>query len=156
MRVLSKIAAGSLFLLLTGSIAVAGGESENQDKMQEDLDSYKARIVENCGTTDKLSIKWNGKLGSNPREVQKGDYSSVGTLCQSALDATSNVCQSNRVVKKAFGKLTSITCQKGTGPIGYKFKGARLSFTVDTKYDKNNAAGQQSDLEEKLKVDLDK
>lgn len=155
MRTLSKIATGSL-LLVTSSLAFAGGESEYQDKMQEDLDTHKPRIIEKCGTTAKLAVKWNGKLGSNPREVQNGDYSSVGTLCQSALDATDYVCATNRVVKKAFSKLTSITCQRGTGTIGYSFKGGTLTFTVDGKYDKNNASGQQADLVEKLKTDLDK
>lgn len=153
MRMIKKVALGSLVLLF-GGIAIAA-ESEFQDKMQEDLDGYKAQIVSNCGTTDKLTIKWNGKLGSNPRSTKEGDYSSTGTLCTSALDGTVQACH-NKVVKKAFGKVTSIICQRGTGAISYSLKGSTLTFTVDPKFDKNNPAGQESDLVEKIKTDLDK
>jgi hypothetical protein len=153
MRMINKLALGSLFLLV-GSIAIAA-ESEFQDKMQEDLDGYKAQIVSNCGTTDKLTLKWNGKLGSNPRETKDGDYSSTGTLCTSALDGTSQAC-GNKVVKKAFGKVTSIVCQRGTGTISYSLKGSTLTFSVDPRFDKNNPAGQESSLVEKMKNDLDK
>ena len=87
MRTINKVALGSVFLLV-GSVAFAQ-ESEYQEKMQEDLDGYKAQIISNCGSSDKLTIKWNGKLGSNPRETKDGDYSSNGTLCTSALDGVS-------------------------------------------------------------------
>ena len=154
MRTINKVALGSV-LLLVGTLAFAA-ESEFQDKMTEDLEGYKAQIVSNCGTSDKLSIKWNGKLGSNPRETKDGDYSSTGTLCTSALDGVSQACQSNRVVKKAIGKVTSIICHRGTGTMSYKLSGSTLTFSVDPKFDKNNPAGQESDLVEKMKDDLDK
>jgi hypothetical protein len=153
MRMISKVGLGSV-MFLVATVALAA-ESENQDKMQEDLDSYKSRIVSNCGMPDKLTIKWDGKLGANPRETPEGHYSSLSTLCQSALDATYNVCH-NRVVKKAFTKVTSIVCARGTGAMSYAFKGSTLTFKVDTKFDKNSPAGQQSDLETKMKDDIDK
>jgi hypothetical protein len=152
MRMTSKLGIGALFIFTTVAFAA---ESENQDKMQEDLDSYKERIVSNCGAAAKLTIKFDGKMGGNPRETPEGHYSSLSTLCQSALDATYNSCH-NRVVKKEFAKLTSITCTRGTGTMSYSFKGSSLTFKVDTKFDKNNPAGQQSDLEKKMKDDIDK
>lgn len=154
MKTITKVALGPLFLLF-GGVAFAQ-ESEFQDKMQEDLDGYKAQTISNCGTTDKLTLKWNGKLGFSPRETKDGDYSSTGTLCTSALEGLSTACQSNRVVKKAIGKVTSIVCQRGTGTIGYALKGNTLSFSVDAKFDKNNPAGQRDDLVKKIKDDLDK
>lgn len=153
MRTLSKIAIGSL--LLMSSIAFAGGESEHQDKMQEALDGWKPRIIENCGMTDKLTAKWNGKLGANPRAVAPGDNIAILDLCQSAMDAAGFTCANNRVVKKTLGKVTSIVCQRGTGTIGYSLKGAALTFTVDGKF-KKGTNEQEEALVEKLKTDLDK
>jgi hypothetical protein len=152
MKLMMKVGIGAM-VLLAGGVALAQ-ESEFQDKMQEDLDSYKKRIIENCGTTDKLTIKFAGKLGQNPRETGE-NYTSVGTLCTSALDATSSICQGNKVVKKAFSKLTSIVCTKGKGTMSYSLKGGKLTFMVDGTYDKNNASGQQSDLDKKIRKDLD-
>lgn len=149
-----KMGIGAI-VVLTSSVALAQ-ESEFQGKMQEDLDGYKAQIVDACGTSDKLTLKWNGKLGSNPRETAEGNYSSSGTLCTSALEGLHSACQDNKVVKKAVGKVTSIVCQKGTGTISYKLAGGTLTFSVDPKFDKNNAAGQRDSLVDKMKKDLDK
>jgi hypothetical protein len=142
-------------VLATGGIVLAQ-ESEFQAKIQEDLDGYKKQIVENCTATDKLTLKWEGKLGSNPRESEKPEYNAVTTLCTSALDALSQTCQSNGVVKKAASKLNKVVCTKGKGTIGYSLKGSVITFSVDPSFTKNNAAGQESDLVEKMKKDLDK
>jgi hypothetical protein len=142
-------------VIATTGIVVAA-ESEFQDKMKEDLDGYKAQIIEGCGTTDKLDIRWEGKLGSNPRETQKGDYSSVGTLCTSGTDAIHSACINNKVVKKALSSLTAITCSRGKGTLSYSLKGGTLALKVDASYDKDNAAGQEDKFLNKLKDDLDK
>jgi hypothetical protein len=141
--------------LLTVGTLVFAQQSEWQDKIQEDLDGYKARIVENCGTSDKLTLKFEGKLTCNPRENCGKEYGSVSTLCTSGTDAL-NVCQNNKVVKKAMGKVTSIVCTKGKGTLSYKLAGGKLTFAVDPAYEKNNASGQENDLVEKMKADLDK
>lgn len=154
MRSMTKMAVGAI-VLLAGSTAIAQ-ESEFQDKIQEDLDGYKAQIIDACGTTAKLTLKWSGKLGGNPRETETGAYSAVSTLCTSALEGLHSACQDNKVVKKSMGKVSGIVCQKGSGTIGYSLKGGSLTFTVDTKFDKNNPAGQRDDLVSKLKKDLDK
>jgi hypothetical protein len=39
--------------------------------------------------------------------------------------------------------------------MSYALKGSTLTFKVDTKHE-NSAAGQQSDLETKIKDDIDK
>ena len=79
----------------------------------------------------------------------------MSTLCTSALEGVAGACY-NKAVKKSLTKVTSVVCTKGSGTIGYSLKGATLTFTVDTKFDKNNAAGQRDDLVTKLKKDLDK
>jgi hypothetical protein len=154
MRNMMKIGLGAI-VLLTGSVALAQ-ESEFQSKMQEDLDGYKAQLVDACGMSDKLTLKYSGKLGSNPRETAEGAYTAVGTLCTSALEGLHSACQDNKVVKKAVTKVTSIVCTKGTGTLSYKLTGGTLTFSVDGKYDKNNGAGQRDALVEKMKKDLDK
>jgi hypothetical protein len=149
-----KLAMAATILAL-GGIAVAA-ESEYQDKMQEDLDAYKKRIVENCGTTDRLALRWVGKLGANPRTIASGDYAAVGSLCTAAVDGLNNACLANRVVKQTMRGLTSIVCQAGRGPMSYGYRGGTMTFSVDPKYDKNNVAGQESDMTERLKNDLDR
>jgi hypothetical protein len=141
-------------LLMVGTVVFAQ-QSEWLDKIQEDMDGHKPHVVDACGTSDKLTMKWDGKLACNPRESCATESASVSTLCTSGLDAL-NVCQNNRVVKKAIGKVTSITCVRGKGPLAYKLTGGSLTFYVDPTYDKNNVAGQESDLVGKLKADLDK
>jgi len=142
-------------VLALGGIALAQ-ESEFQGKMQEDMDGYKAQLVEACGMSDKLVMRYDGKLGSNPRETDKGNYTAVSTLCTSGLDAIHDGCQNNKVVKKALAKVTTFVCTKGKGTLDYTFKGGTFTFKVDPAYAKNNASGQESDFEEKLKKDLDK
>ena len=141
-------------VLALGGIALAQ-ESEFQGKMQEDMDGYKAQIHDACGTTDKLVMRYDGKLGSNPRETKDGDYTAVSTLCTSGLDAIHDAC-TNKVVKKALAKVTTFVCTKGKGTLDYTFKGGTFTFKLDPAFNKNNAAGQESDFEEKLKKDLDK
>jgi|SRR6185312_3168806 len=146
--------------IIAGVVTLGGvvfaQESEFQGKMQEDMDGYKAQIIEACGTTDKLVMRYDGKLGSNPRETDKGNYTAVSTLCTSGLDAIHDGCQNNKVVKKALAKVTTFVCTKGKGTLDYTFKGGTFTFKVDPAYAKNNASGQESDFEEKLKKDLDK
>ena len=146
--------------IIAGVVTLGGvvfaQESEFQGKMQEDMDGYKAQIVEACGTTDKLVMRYDGKLGFNPREINKGDYTAVSTLCTSGLDAIHDACQNNKVLKKALGKVTTFVCTKGKGTLDYTFKGGTFTFKLDPAYDKNNASGQESTFEDKLKKDLDK
>jgi hypothetical protein len=129
-------------------------QSEFQEKIQEDLDGYKSQIIDNCGSKS-LTLKWNGKLGGNPRESEKPEWNAVSTLCTSALEGTVNACQSNKPVKAAVGKVTTIVCTAGKGTIGYKLAGATLTFTVDPSFTKNNAAGQRDDLVLKMKKEID-
>jgi len=142
-------------VVMLGGVVFAQ-ESEFQGKIQEDMDGYKKQIVEACSATDKLVMRYDGKLGSNPRETKEGDYSAVSTLCTSGLDAIHDGCTNNKVVKKALGKVTTFVCTKGKGTLDYTFKGGTFTFKVDPAYSKNNAAGQESDFLDKLKKDLDK
>ena len=151
-----KLKLGIIAGVLTLGGIVFAQESEFQGKMQEDMDGYKAQIVEACGTTDKLVMRYDGKLGSNPRETDKGNYTAVSTLCTSGLDAIHDACQNNKVVKKALAKVTTFVCTKGKGTLDYTFKGGTFTFKLDPAYDKNNPAGQEEAFEEKLKKDLDK
>jgi hypothetical protein len=73
-------------VVMLGGVVFAQ-ESEFQGKMQEDMDGYKAQLVEACGITDKVVVRYDGKLGSNPREIKEGDYTGISTLCTSGLDA---------------------------------------------------------------------
>lgn len=142
--------------IITSSGVALAQESEFQGKMQEDMDSYKAQIVRDCGTTDKLVLRYDGKLGSNPRETKDGDYSAVSTLCTSALEGLHSACTNNKVVKQAVSKVATLVCTRGKGTLDYKLKGGTLTFTLDPAFDKNNPAGQRDKLVEKLKKDLDK
>ena len=130
-------------------------ESEFRGKMQEDMDGYKKQIINNCGTPASLTMTYNGKLGSNPRETKDGNYSAVSTLCTSALEGLADACR-NGAVKASMSKVTTITCQAGKGTIKYNLKAPTLTFSLDAAYDKNNPAGQRDDLVEKIKKDLDK
>jgi hypothetical protein len=150
-----QVAVGIAVVLGLGGVVYAQ-QSEFQEKIQEDLDGYKAQLIDNCGSPKSLTLKWNGKLAVNPRESEKPDYNGVSTLCTSALEATVNACQGNKPVKAAVGKVTTIVCTAGKGTIGYKLAGATLTFTVDPSYTKNNAAGQRDDLNTKMKKDIDK
>jgi hypothetical protein len=142
-------------VVMLGGVVFAQ-ESEFQGKIQEDMDGYKAQIVEGCGTTDKLVMRYDGKLGSNPRETKDGDYTAVSTLCTSGLDAIHDACINNKVMKKALGKITTFVCTKGKGTLDYTFKGGTFTFKLDSSYAKNNASGQEADFEAKLKKDIDK
>jgi hypothetical protein len=131
-------------------------QSEYREKLQEDLNSYKDRIIASCGTTDKLEIKWTGaKLDGNPRESTKPEWNSVSTLCTSALEAVDTVCLNNKVVKSKLSKLTTIGCKGGKGAMDFKLAGATLTLTIDPSYTKNNPAGQRDDLDKKLRNKLD-
>jgi hypothetical protein len=142
-------------VVMLGGVVFAQ-ESEFQGKMQEDMDGYKAQIVEACGITDKLVMRYDGKLGSNPREVKEGDYTGISTLCTSGLDAIHDGCQNNKIVKKALAKVTTFVCTRGKGTLDYTLKGSTFTFKLDPAYNKNNAAGQEEAFETKLKKDLDK
>ena len=150
-----QIAVGVAVVLGLGGIVYAQ-QSEFQEKIQEDLDGYKTQIIDNCGSPKSLVLKWNGKLAVNPRESEKPDWNAVSTLCTSALEGTSNACQSNKPVKAAVGKVSTIVCTAGKGTIGYKLAGNTLTFTVDPSFTKNNAAGQRDDLVTKMKKEIDK
>jgi hypothetical protein len=128
-------------------------ESEFKAKLQEDMDSYIKQFTGSCGSTPKMTWQ-GGKIGMNPRETKEGDYSSISTLCTSGLEGAAFAC-SNAEVKKAFAKLTEVQCKRGKGTLAYTFKGNVLSIALDTAFDKNNPAGQESDLTDKIKKDLD-
>jgi hypothetical protein len=149
------VAGISGIVLAAGAVALAQ-QSEFQAKIQEDLDGYKARLIENCTTAKSLGLRWVGKLAVNPRESEKPDWNAVSTLCTSALDGLDDGCRSNGPVKAAASKIKSITCTMGKGTINYKLSGGEMTFTVDPSFTKNNAAGQEADLVAKLKKDLDK
>jgi hypothetical protein len=143
----------SLFTFTTLAFAQ---QSEFREKLQEDLDSYKKQIVSNCGASEKLEIKWTGgKLDGNPRESTKPEWNAVSTLCTSGLEAISNACQGNKVVKSKLAKLTTIGCKIGKGTIDYKLASATLTLTIDPSYTKDNAAGQRDAVEAKIKKQLD-
>jgi len=148
------------FGIVAGIVTISGvalaQESEFQGKIQADMDSYKERIVTDCGTTPKLVMRFDGKLGTNPREIKDGDYSDVTTLCTSALEGLQTACHDNKVVKQAASKVATLVCTRGKGTIDYKIKAGTITFTLDTAFDKNNAAGQRDALVDKLKKDLDK
>ncbi len=148
-----QVAVGIAVVLGLGGVVFAQ-QSEFQEKIQEDLDGYKKQIIDNCGSKS-LTLKWNGKLGGNPRESEKPDWHAVSTLCTSALEGTVNACQSNKVVKATVGKVSTIICTAGKGTIGYKLAGNTLTFTVDGSYTKNNPAGQRDDLVTKMKKEID-
>lgn len=141
--------------IVTASGVALAQESEFAGKIQADMDGYKDQIVRDCGTTPKLVLRFDGKLGTNPREIKEGDYSGVSTLCTSALEGLHDAC-TNKVVKQAVSKVATLVCTRGKGTLDYKLKGGTLTFTLDTAFDKNNAAGQRDDLVSKLKKDLDK
>jgi hypothetical protein len=129
-------------------------ESEFKGKLQEDLDGYAKSVLNGCGAT--VKVTWGGgKLGFNPRESEKPEWNSVSTLCTSALEAVESACLNNGAVKEKLAKLTTVTCSKGKGTIGFTLKGATLTLTIDPSFAKNNAAGQRDDLVKKLKKDLD-
>lgn len=131
-------------------------QSEFQDKLQEDLDTYKKMIVGNCGAAETLAIKWTGgKLANNPRESTKPEWNAVSTLCTSGLEGISNACQVNKVVKAKLGKLTTVACKMGKGTIDYKLAGTVLTLTIDPSFVKENPARQRDDFENKLKKQLD-
>lgn len=155
MRSMTKIGLTAL-VLLSGSFAFAQ-ESEYQNKMQEDLDYYKAQLVNNCGVTDKIAIRFVGKLGSNPRE-RKDDQFAVSTLCSMGMDAVVYSCQTNAPVKKTMSRLTNIVCTLGSGEISYKLRGGDLTVAVDTKhtYPNDGGRGPKEILVAKLKKDLDR
>jgi hypothetical protein len=158
MRLAKTLVQSSMILsVLTLGTHAFAQESEFQNKMQEDLDYYQKYFASNCGGSEKVTVKWSGKLGFNPREIKEGDYTAVSTLATSGLDGVvMNGCQNNAVVKKAISKVTTVVCQRGTGTLSYTLKGSTLTIMVDPSYKKNNAAGQESDFVEKLKKDLDK
>lgn len=99
MRLLSRAAVVAVVGSFT-TLALAQ-ESEFQGKIQEDLDSYKGDVVKWCGTTSALTIKYSGKLGSNPRETKQGDYSGVSSLCTGALEGLAHACRNDAVKGEA-------------------------------------------------------
>jgi hypothetical protein len=142
--------------LLTFTTLAFAQQSEFQDKLQEDLDSYKSRIVSNCGTDEKLAMKWTGgKLANNPRESTKPEWNAVSTLCTSGLEAIENACGGNKVVKSKLSKLQVVACKTGKGTMSYTLAGTTLTLTIDPSYTKNNPAGQRDDLVQKIKNKLD-
>lgn len=153
---MKKLQLGVIAGVLTLGGIVFAQESEFQGKIQEDMDGYKAQIVRDCKSSDKTVMRYDGKLGFNPRETKEGDYSAVSTLCTSGLEAIHDGCNNNKVVQGAMAKVSTYVCTKGKGTLDYSLKGGTLTLKVDPAYDKNNPAGQRDKFLEKLKKDLDK
>jgi hypothetical protein len=150
---LVKVAVFAAFLF--APLTALAQQSEFQAKMQEYLDGYKDRIKTNCKLD--VPIKWaGGKFASDPNQPEKEGYNALTTLAPSALEGLDTACRSNAAVVKALGGVKSIEITQGKGTIGYKLGGGKITFTVDGSFTKNNPAGQESDLVEKLKKDLDK
>jgi predicted benzoate:H+ symporter BenE len=147
---------GLAALVVLSSSFASAQESEFQHKMQEDLDYYKAQLVNNCGVTDKIAISYAGKLGSNPREAKGNDWA-VSTVCGMGLDAMVYSCQTSAPVKKVLSHLTNVVCTAGTGRISYKIRGSDMTIAVDVK-DRHpgEANSPKEDLVAKLKKDLDR
>jgi len=145
---LTAIATG---MLLAGTAWAQ--ESEFQKKLQDDMDYYKAQIADNCGA--KVTFKWLGKLGHDPRETEKPKYNGVSNLVTSGIEALVNACTNNTVVKKKMSGLKKIEATKGKGTIGYKLRGTNFLLTVDPSFT-TSAGEQRNALIEKLKKDIDK
>jgi hypothetical protein len=142
-------------ILTIASVAFAQ-ESEFQGKIQEDLDGQKAQVIYGCGMPATLTLHYQGKLGSNPREPAKPNYNGVSALCTSAVGALNDACQTNAVVKGKESKITSIICTTGHGAMDYSISGTTETLKVDPSFTTNNASGERRDLVEKLKKDMDK
>ena len=131
-------------------------ESEFQTKIQEDMDGYKSRFVNNCGSPASLKFNYAGKLGANPRSGAKPDWNAVTTLCTTGLSVVSDDgCQNNKAIKQSIGKVTTVTCTAGKGTLDYTLKGTALTIKVDPSFTTNNPSGQGADLLTKMKKDLD-
>jgi len=63
-------------VVLTGTVVFAQ-ESDFRGKIQEDMDGYKEQIVRDCSTTDKLVMRFDGKLGAG-REDGEGEPLAAG------------------------------------------------------------------------------
>jgi hypothetical protein len=156
MHLNKKVIAGvSGIVLALGAVALAQ-QSEFQAKIQEDMDGYKPQVIDRCGTTKSLTMRWIGKLAVNPRESEKPDWFAVSTLCTSGLDGLYQTCQTNAPVKAAISKVKTVSCTMGKGTLNFKLSGSEMTFTVDPSFTKNNPAGQESDFVERLKKELDK
>ena len=153
---MTKTALGIVLVATLASGIALAQESEFQAKIALDMEGYRKPIVHDCGTTDKLAFKFDGKLAANPHQIAPGDTYGVTTLCTMGLAAVENVCLNNKVLKATFGKLTDITCARGSGTLGYKLDGSHLTLLFDTKYDKTNGGGQRDALIKAMKHDLDK
>jgi len=155
MNVNKKFLAGvGGIVLAMGAVALAQ-QSEFQAKIQEDMDGYKPTVVDRCGTTKSLGMRWVGRLAVHPHESEKPEWNSVANLCMAALDGLYQTCQTNGPVKTAVSKVKTVTCTMGKGTLSFKLSSAELTFTLDPSFTKNNVAGQEADLVAKLKKDLD-
>jgi len=126
----------------TGAVA----QDEHQDKIAEDLKAYEEPLKTTCGFAT-LTLKWQGKLTSNPRDGGKGN--SLSTLCTSALSAVVKTCGSESG-KKALAKVDTITCRRAKGTLSHKLAGTTLTLGVDPKFTGASPEAQQTALEGKL------
>lgn len=154
MKRLAQLVIGTSVLAM--SVVAFAQASEFRKRIQEDLDSWKPEFISSCGNRDDLTFKFDGKLDSNPSDTKDGDASSISTLCKSAFEGTVYACRENEMVKKEIGKVTSISCTRSAGTIGYKLAGGKLTITVDPAYSKSNPSDQRDALVAKLRKDLDK
>jgi hypothetical protein len=149
-----KLFAAVAFLALSTTAAFAQ-ESEFQAKMKEDVGAYAKKLTNQCGSTG-VTVEWEGKLGSNPREGAKPGLFGLSTLCTSALDAIVHVCLNNAPSKKEIAKVKKVVCKMGKGTLAYKLSGSSLEMLVDNSFTADNPSSQEDNLIEKLKKELDK
>lgn len=136
----------ALLVVLGLAPTCALAQDEYQDKIAEDLKAYEEPLKSACGFAS-LTLKWQGKLTSNPREGGKGN--SLSTLCTSALAAVVKACGSESG-KKALAKVETITCRRAKGTLSHKLGGTTLTLGVDPKFTGASPAAQQTALEGKL------
>ena len=61
-------------------------------------------------------------------------------------------------MNKAFSKVKSVTCTRGTGTMSYKLNGTSLALTIDEKYGdkKDKGSGQRDNPAARIKKEQDK
>lgn len=141
-----------LGMLLSG--VVFAEESEYRKTLETYLEGYTSQVTSACKITPKI-VWGEKKVQEDPNYGKTEKHNPITTLCGSAIDAVNQACDGNEAVQGALKKVTKIVCKRGTGPVKHELKGSELILSVDTAYDKNNPAGQASDLTAKLKKSLD-
>jgi hypothetical protein len=128
-------------------------QSEFQQSIHDDLNNYQKDIAKDCGSTDKLTIDWVGKLANAPRDPEQKGWHTVTELGTSAVHALWTSC-SNKAVAKAMSKMTAIVVTRGTGDPTFKFDGSKVTLTIDPSNTKDTPT-QHAALVDQIKKQLD-